>query len=177
MGTCIKTIVECLKESGITPVVTSKSELSAGYSPSLAIDYTSSSSYFWFSGYDGSSQWWKIDFTKKVSLGSYSMRVDAFQCKWIYKWKASVSTDDVNWKVVDTPAAGFPNNEMHFFNRTYNVRYFKLETIDAFCNYYMAFRKIYFYGSLNCADSLMRSCFCKKGTRVNILLFIALAFS
>ena len=175
MNNCKKGIVECLRDSGIEPIASSKSVYNNNYPPSLAITSTISASYYFHSS-NGSPQWWMVDFTTIVGIGSYSIVTDGVGCDWIKKWKASVATNDDDWKEVDMQPEAYPRGELYVLNKTYKARYFKLETFENVCSYYMAFRRVNFYGYTNAKNIICKSSN-RKAINTNILRIIALVYS
>lgn len=175
MSTCNKSIIECLKLSGLSPTATSKTQYRS-LAAQNAIEYDSDSLFN--SGSDGGSQWWMVDFKKEVVIGGYSITVDAQKCDWIKKWKVSVSINNNElWTTVDTPPEGHPKSELRVLNKSYNARYLKIESLDNVCDYKMAFRYIYFYSPSIMKRQIHCTCNYKRKIDFNIAKIIVLLSS
>ena len=174
MSACSKSIIECLKLSGISPTATSKTQYGS-FDPQYAIDYNSNS--YFNSNSDGGSQWWMVDFKKEVAIGGYSISVNAKSCDWIKKWKVSVSINKDLWTTVDTPPEGHPNGEYRELKKSCIAKYLKIESLDNVCGYVMAFKNIYFYPPS--IKQMMVYCTCRNKRKIDfsfpkiIVLFLS----
>lgn len=162
MYVCSKNIIDCLRDRGINPIATAKTEYSNAHNAIKGIDYTTTNQYE--SKRDAqSSEWWMIDFKKVIFLGNYSISTPANGCYWIRKWRALASLDNITWLVIDAPPF-------------VNARYFKLETINGSCGYSFAFKYIYFYGLIPEMKNIF-TCNRKRSLNISVFLLRALIYS
>ena len=131
--TCSSSIVECLKTNGINPVPSSYSG-------------TASKALIYDSNFFDGREWWKIDFTRAVSLSKYQIHTYS-GCHYLKKWDAYVSKDNKNWTKVDSQT-GFAAGRV-FPIKPVNARYFKIIGNDGDCGgNFLFFDWIKFFGSL-----------------------------
>ena len=175
MQACNKNIIECLRESGINPTATSRTYDSDSENATKAIDYTTTNNFH--SSDKTQTELWMIDFHKDITLGSYAITTNADGCYWIRKWKALISTDNINWKVVDTPPEAYAKGENHTLNPSTKARYFKIESLNGNCGYRIAFKYIYFYGSISKLKSLICTCIHKRSINFNFVRIIVMLCS
>ena len=176
MQSCNKNIIECLREANINPVATSRTQYSSTYSTPKAIDYTTTT---WYESNDeSSSQWWKIDFQQPVTLDSYRITVAGTGCYWLKKWKASISNDDSSWEDIGTEEDSWSGEKMINISKPVNARYFKIDSLNGKCGYRIAIRYIKFFGSLsNKKTKNLCTCKRKRGLNLDILRYILLLCS
>ena len=137
--TCFSSIADCLKQNGINPIPSSFNS-----DPYKALVYDDN--YFDLYNSNPLNQWWKIDFTRVISLSKYQIQSGDW-CHYLKKWDAYVSKDNKNWTKVDSQT-GFAAGRV-FPIKPVNARYFKIIGNDGDCGGNCLFFKwIKFFGSL-----------------------------
>ena len=172
MKNCSKSIIECLRDNNIYPSATSNGALNSYYNAQVAIDYKPTN-YYYYGSHKG-DQWWMVDFKKDVEISVYQITAGAI-CDWIENWRASVSMNGVNWKVVDTREEGFQNEKI-FPVKPARARYFRIDAKKGTCGYTMAFNSIKFYGYLYSRCNHLCTQRQKKVIDFDILIFIVLVY-
>ena len=133
-------IVECLRSIGIEPKCTSKSVFDNNqiYSPENVINYISNNDHYFQSNDTIPSQWWMIDFRKKIRLVSYKI-VSGPSCYWIREWRIYTSLNGDSFNLVDSYGQAFSKNETISLSANGCDKYTSL----------LAFYRVFFYGLIH----------------------------
>lgn len=82
--------------------------------------------------------------------------------------------DDVDYKVVDTPSEAYAAGENHTLSSPVKARFFRIDSLNGNCGYEIAFKKIYFFGSITTSKSRGCTCIHKRTINYNLLRFIVM---
>ena len=148
---CTKSIVECLRDKGRNPTAFASNEFSS-CKANYALDYESSEKFYTKTN---SMQNWTVDFTKTITITKYNIKSEKW-CNWINYWRASVSDDNITWKIVDLPPKELPGDKNYTIDKPKSGRYFRIEGLNGDCGYKFAFYYVKFFGSLLKLSSLTK---------------------
>ena len=169
---CSKSIVECLRDKGIYPVAFASNEETTNKATN-ALDYEINSMFY---TYTSVPQKWTVDFTQTVTILKYNTK-SYKSCNYIKKWNTYISEDNLNWKIIDSPTAGFVDNNNFTLANQATGRFFKIEGLYDECGYSFAFHHVKFFGTLMKNKAIKCTCIMKRSVNYNILRFVILLCS
>jgi hypothetical protein len=141
-------VIDCLRSTGVELTVTARSSVNS-VGPEYTIIYSEHNNYC--SADIGVKEWVLIDFKKVISFHSYQFR-SGTSSNWLSEWNISVSLDNINWVIADSPPIQYAGNKIFNLSKAVNAKYVKIDgraplyssTSTRLCFYY-----IKFYGSID----------------------------
>ena len=164
---CTKSIVECLRDKGLSPTAFASNEYSSSYKANNALNYENSTEFYTCTD---SMQHWTVDFTQTITITKYNIKSYGSECDRIKYWRASVSDNNSTWKIVDSPPQEFVVDKNFTIDNPISGRYFRIEGLNGECSYRFAFIYVKFFGSLLKLQS-KNVCTCKKKRNIDNNVF------